>query len=94
MSHSVGLEKCLPLVQRMISSRFLLITFKIVILLSAADTFVLLNAIRGLPVQSVPYLKQTDRQKRRRVAERQIFFELPANIAGSEVNDQVAFLID
>ena len=54
------LRKTFPLVQRIISSRFLLITLKIVVMLCAADTFVLLNAIRALPVQSVPYLKQTD----------------------------------
>ena len=55
MSQSVDFGKTFALEQRMISSRFLPATLKIVDMISATDTFVLLNAIRELPVQSILY---------------------------------------
>ena len=52
------------------------------------------TAIRELPDQLVGYSSQTSRQKRKKLVQRKIFRELLVKLAGSNVDDQITFLVD
>lgn len=52
------------------------------------------RAIEELPGQQVGYNSQSDRQKRKRNKQHVIFRELLVKLAGSDVSDQIHFLVD